>query len=138
VLVSPNARFTPYYAVVGFSPDGGWTAILPWLIGQRRAADILYHNHSITAEQAVAWGIANEVVPAGRIHAAAFNAARDIADKRGGALEHTKQLLVGGYDDLAARLERERAHFVAQIGTAEARQGISEFMAGQYKRGGKT
>jgi 2-(1,2-epoxy-1,2-dihydrophenyl)acetyl-CoA isomerase len=30
IIVTPNTSFTPYYAEVGFSPDGGWTAILSY------------------------------------------------------------------------------------------------------------
>src|SRR5512137_29444 len=56
VLVAPEASFTPFYSVVGFSPDGGWTAMLPLLIGQKRASEILMLNRTILAEQAVQWG----------------------------------------------------------------------------------
>ncbi|MGD2176725.1 MAG: enoyl-CoA hydratase/isomerase family protein, partial [Anaerolineae bacterium] len=56
VLVAPEAGFTPYYRVVGFSPDGGWTAMLPAIIGPKPAAEVLLRNLTIAAEQAVAWG----------------------------------------------------------------------------------
>ncbi len=56
VIVSPQASFTPYYNVVGFSPDGGWTALLPSVIGTARTAEALLTNATITAQQAVEWG----------------------------------------------------------------------------------
>ncbi|MCP4357411.1 MAG: enoyl-CoA hydratase/isomerase family protein, partial [Chloroflexi bacterium] len=54
VLVSPEASFTPFYSVVGPSPDGGWAVLLAKVIGRKRAAAVLYSNETITAETAVA------------------------------------------------------------------------------------
>ena len=64
VLVAPEASFTPYYSVVGFSPDGGWTAMLPGIIGPQRSAEVLLRNLTISAQQAVNWGLASRLVPA--------------------------------------------------------------------------
>jgi 2-(1,2-epoxy-1,2-dihydrophenyl)acetyl-CoA isomerase len=133
VLVTPDARFTPYYNIVGFSPDGGWTAMLPSIIGSKRAAEVLLRNLTITAEQAVAWGLASRVVPAVRIRDEALSVARDIAAKRPGSIGHTKRLLAQAYGDLAARLEAERTRFVEQIGMEEARQGIAAFLQERRK-----
>ena len=63
ILVAPEASFTPYYSVIGPSPDGGWTAMLPAVIGEKRAAAVLMLNETISAEQAVAWGMAQRIVP---------------------------------------------------------------------------
>jgi 2-(1,2-epoxy-1,2-dihydrophenyl)acetyl-CoA isomerase len=128
VLVAPEASFTPYYSVVGFSPDGGWTALLPSIIGLKRAAEVLMRNQTITADQAVAWGLASRVVPADRIREEAFRAAQELAAMKAGSIGHTKAALGPGGDDLEARLEAERARFVQQIMTDEARQGMAEFL----------
>jgi enoyl-CoA hydratase/carnithine racemase len=129
VLLAPEASFTPYYNVVGFSPDGGWTAMLPSIIGSKRASEVLLRNLTITAGQAVAWGLARRIVPAVRVRAAALSAAQDIAAMKAGSTGHTRRLLALAYGDLAGRLEAERVHFVQQIGTEEARQGIASFFA---------
>jgi 2-(1,2-epoxy-1,2-dihydrophenyl)acetyl-CoA isomerase len=133
VLVAPQASFTPYYSVVGFSPDGGWTALLPAIIGSKRAAEILMHNRTITAEEAVAWGLASRIVPAERIREEAMNAAQEIAAKKPGSIAHTKRLLGMAFGEVAAGLEAERTHFVQQIATQEARQGILTFVEGRLK-----
>ncbi|MBI5651289.1 MAG: enoyl-CoA hydratase/isomerase family protein [Chloroflexi bacterium] len=125
VLLAPHASFTPYYSVVGFSPDGGWTAMLPAIIGARRAASVLLRNETITAEQALAWGIASAMVPAEEIRDQARVVANDIAAKKPGSIARTKRLLWG---DVSARLESERREFVQQIVTPEAQQGMAEFL----------
>jgi len=128
VLVAPEATFTPYYSVVGFSPDGGWTALLPLIIGRKRTAEILMRNQTITAEQAVAWGLASRLVPGNQIHDEARRVATGITAAHPGSVRHTRQLLRESYGDLAAHLEAERAHFIQQITTTEARQGMAAFL----------
>jgi 2-(1,2-epoxy-1,2-dihydrophenyl)acetyl-CoA isomerase len=125
VLLAPHASFTPYYSVVGFSPDGGWTAMLPNIIGAKRAASVLMRNETITAEQAVAWGIASAIVPLEKIRDEARIVANDIATKKPGSIARTKKLL---WRDVSARLESERREFVEQIVTPEAQHGMAEFL----------
>ena len=131
VLVTTEASFTPFYSVVGFSPDGGWTAMLPDIIGPKRTAEILIRNLTITAEQAVAWGLAHRIVPADRVRVEALDVARDTAAMRPGCLRHTKRLLGATYGNLAERLQVEQSNFVQQIVTEEARQGIVNFLEGR-------
>jgi 2-(1,2-epoxy-1,2-dihydrophenyl)acetyl-CoA isomerase len=128
VLVAPEASITPFYSVVGFSPDGGWTAMLPLLIGQKRASEILMLNRTILAEQAVQWGLANQIIAADRIRAEARAVAESIAQKKWGSIQRTKRLLWRDADALAARLEEERARFCEQIVTAEAHDGMEAFL----------
>lgn len=128
VLIAPEASFTPYYSVVGFSPDGGWTAMLPDVIGRKRAAEVLMLNKTISAEQAVAWGIAQRIVPSAQIREQARAVADAIAQKKAASIRQTKQLLWGDVDALAARLEFERQYFIQQIVTPEAQQGMRDFL----------
>jgi 2-(1,2-epoxy-1,2-dihydrophenyl)acetyl-CoA isomerase len=136
VLVTLAASFTPYYSVVGFSPDGGWTALLPAIIGPKRAAEVLMRNHTIGAEQAVSWGLASRIVPTERIREEALHTAQDIVAKKPGSLRHTKRLLSMACDNLPILLEAERSRFVQQITTAEARHGIAAFLEQRQARSG--
>jgi 2-(1,2-epoxy-1,2-dihydrophenyl)acetyl-CoA isomerase len=128
VLVAPGASFTPYYSVVGFSPDGGWTVMLPAIIGPKRAAEVLMRNQTITAEQAVVWGLASRVVPTEGIDEEALNVAREISAGKTGSIRRIKRLVNPSGDDLAARLEAERSQFVKQVATQEAREGVEAFL----------
>ncbi len=129
VLVTPEASFTPYYPVVGFSPDGGWAAWLATIIGQRRAAESLFCNRTITAADAVAWGLATRLVNRQDLAAAVQETAGMISSMRSGSIKHSKQLLAANRHFIAEVLEQERQHFVQQIGTVEAEQGLEVFLA---------
>ena len=127
VLIHPSVTIAPWYTTVGFAPDGGWTALLPYRIGASRAAVVQYTNTPIDAETAVAWGLATRVEA--DVRRAAAELARTIAGQRPGAVRATKRLINGDLDAIAARLDAEREAFVRQITTPEAREGMTAFLS---------
>lgn len=129
VLMAHEASFTPFYSVVGPSPDGGWAGLLPLLIGPRRAAEVLYLNGTIDAETAVSWGLVNRIVPAANIREEALIIAQNIAAKKQGSIRRTKQLLHWHRDELAARLDAELSHFVDEMVNGQGLTGFQEFLA---------
>ncbi len=128
VLIAPEATLTPYYTSVGYSPDGGWTAMLPAVIGAKRAAEALLLDRPITAQEACAWGIANRIVPADKLRAEARAVADKIAQQKLGSVRRSKHLLWKSPATLAVQLEEERQQFVQQIITAEAQDGMARFL----------
>ncbi len=128
VLVTKDTTFTPYYSVVGFCPDGGWTAILPLVIGIRRTKQILMCNDTISAENAVKWGLANKIVPKNNIRSSAFKIANKIISKKKGSICITKQLLNFQIEKTANALENELKGFLEQVQTKEAQTGILDFL----------
>lgn len=128
VYLAPQAAFKAHYATAGFGPDGGWTALVGRLAGTRRAAAALLLNRTVRAEEAVAWGLANEVVPAERVADAALDAARKIAGYPQGTMHAAKRLLRLDRAALADDLEAERRHFLDLIATPQAQAGVDEFL----------
>ena len=61
-LVSKNARLMAGYTRIGGSPDAGLTITLPQAIGYERAMRFMVENRSLNGDEAVAWGLAGEVV----------------------------------------------------------------------------
>lgn len=80
VLAAEGTRFVPAFAAIGLSGDGGGTYHLPRLIGPRRAAQAYLRNTPISAEEALAWGLINEIVPAGELSGRATALARELAE----------------------------------------------------------
>lgn len=128
VYLAPEAVFKAHYATAGFGPDGGWTALVGRLAGPRRAAAALLLNRTVRADDAVAWGLASEVVAADRLQAAAAAAANKIAAYPVGTMRATKGLLRRDRDRLAADLEAERSRFLELIATPQALAGVDDFL----------
>jgi len=128
VLVSPEASFTPWYGPVGFAPDGGWTAILPAVVGQGRVHDILANNRSITAAEAVAWGVAYDMVSGETIRDETLLVAQRIAGRAAGTADDLKARTPEEVAAVSQRLEDERLRFVRQVTTDEAAAGMAHFL----------
>lgn len=63
-VVGANSRLGSLYANIGLTPDLSVTAQLARAVGERRALQLVLQNRLLTAEEALAWGLVAEVVPA--------------------------------------------------------------------------
>src|SRR5947199_8599903 len=66
-IAAEDARFTPAYAKIGVSPDGGSTVGLVGNVGVRRALQIFLAQDSSSSPQAYDWGLVAKVVPAAEL-----------------------------------------------------------------------
>lgn len=126
VVMTPDAFVQPWYAAVGFAPDGGWTAMLPARIGAQRARALQILNTRLGAERALALGLADAVSadPAAQIG----NWLDAILSHDPGTLADTRHL-TADLPALEAALEAERAAFVARIASPGSRAGMDRFLA---------
>src|SRR5207248_7425022 len=69
-IAADDARFTPAYAKIGVSPDGGSTVGIVNTVGSRRALQIFLSEDNFTAQQAYEWGLVAKTVPATELKAA--------------------------------------------------------------------
>lgn len=93
-VATPAAKTAFLFNRVGLAGcDMGACAILPRIIGQGRAAELLYLGRSMSAEEGLAWGYFNRVVPADKLMAAAQDMAERIAAGPNFANMMTKTML---------------------------------------------
>ncbi len=67
-LISRSARLMAGYTRIGGSPDGGLTITLPQAMGYEQALRFMMENRTVGGEEAVALGMAGEVVDADKFH----------------------------------------------------------------------
>jgi enoyl-CoA hydratase/carnithine racemase len=93
-LATPEARTAFLFTRVGLAGcDMGACAILPRLIGQGRAAELLFTGRTMSAEEGERWGFYNRLVPAGQLLAEAQALASDLAHGPTFAHAMTKRML---------------------------------------------
>jgi 2-(1,2-epoxy-1,2-dihydrophenyl)acetyl-CoA isomerase len=68
-LVAKSARMMAGYTRIGGSPDAGLTITLPQTMGYEKAMRFMMENRTVMGEEAVALGMAGEVVDDDRFHA---------------------------------------------------------------------
>lgn len=127
VIMQREVCIRPWYTTVGFSPDGGWTALLPGVIGRQRTSNWLSSDDSVAAERCLELGIAHELVEDNVVDAA-LAWSRRIAGANAASLRSTRLLLGRNAAELSRNLEAERAAFVQQVQTPEAIAGIARFL----------
>jgi enoyl-CoA hydratase/carnithine racemase len=108
-LATPRARTGFLFVRVGLSgADMGACALLPRIIGQGRAAELLYTGRFMGAEEGERWGFFNAVVTPEALLLEAFALARTLADGPTVAHGVTKACLHGEWAmSIEAALEHE-------------------------------
>ncbi|GLQ17347.1 enoyl-CoA hydratase/isomerase family protein [Maritalea porphyrae] len=79
VVFDETSFIQPYYREVGFAPDGGWSALLPEIIGAKRAATIQLANKRIEPKVAVEWGIGQHLTSVGKAQEKAHSIAMELS-----------------------------------------------------------
>ena len=126
VAMTPSCFIAPYYTEVGFSPDGGWTALLPARIGERRAREIQLLNRHVVADEALALGLADGV--SDDIDAVIDGWIAALRAKSQASIHSTRKLLRPDLRAIAEGLEHERQAFLALIGSEETEAGMARFL----------
>lgn len=130
VLAAQSAKFVLAYTRSGLTPDGGSTFFLPRIVGVRRALELALTNRALSAEEALAWGIVNRVVPDAALQGEADQLAAALAAGSTGAFGAAKRLLHHSLgESLETQMELEAQAIAAQARTPDSREGIAAFVA---------
>jgi len=130
-IAAEGARFVPAFTALGLVPDAGGGYFLPRLLGYARAYEWLLTGRSLTAAEALEWGLVSEVVPAGELLPAATRLAHLLADIPGRAAGLTKRLLGHGLGSGLAELLDEEARLQALAVAAPGRDRARAAVVGR-------
>lgn len=135
VVASERATFASRYADVALTPDCGVSTLLPEAIGTRRALELTLTSRTLTAAEALDWGLVTEVVPPEALE----SRAREIAESwlRGAtaAYGQAKRLVRSGLErPFGEALDDEARTIGAAVGTPEAQAAIAAFSARSASR----
>jgi enoyl-CoA hydratase/carnithine racemase len=92
-LAADTAIFGATFLKIGLVPGDGGAWILPRIVGQARAAELLFAGDTIDAATAAAWGLVSKVVPAAALMDEARALAARICRQPPDALRMTKKLM---------------------------------------------
>jgi len=129
VIAAESARFTMAYTGIAAAPDGSTSFFLPRLIGVRRAMELAMLNRPVRAEEALAWGIVNMVVPDDKLADEAMNLARRLAAGPTLAFAQVKKLMNQSmHTSLDTQLEDESRAISSMGGTEDFKEGVRAFV----------
>ena len=128
-LAAENASFTSAYTQIGLSPDGSATYFLPRLIGHRRAMELFLTNRTLSAKEALEWGLVNRVLPLADLQQEASQLACRLAAGPTQSYGGVKRLLqLSSNDTLESQMERETRQIADLSRTADGIEGVRAFV----------
>ncbi len=127
-IATEDTKFTPAYAKLGVSPDGGGTVGVVASVGTRRALQIYLAEDGFSAKQAYDWGLVAKVVPAVELKAATRELALRLAQNASAGLAATKALIHRAtVTPIEQQLDAERDAIIDCMHTDEFRAAVKRF-----------
>jgi Enoyl-CoA hydratase/carnithine racemase len=135
IVAAESAYLLLAFVNVGLVPDGGSTAFLPARVGYARAAEMAMLGERVPAQQALDWGLINQVVPDGELESVSTALLERLANGPTASYAGSKRLLNRRmYADLAGQLDAEAE---AQRGQGQSKDFIEGVIAFVEKRPAK-
>ncbi|MDO8309469.1 MAG: enoyl-CoA hydratase-related protein [Actinomycetota bacterium] len=129
-IAADDAQLGQPEILLGIIPGAGGTQRLPRLVGPSRAKEIVLTGRFVRADEALAIGLVNTVVPSADTFMAAQELAARLAAGPALALRAAKESIDRGIEtDLETGLAIERQHFAALFATDDRQVGMDSFIA---------
>lgn len=130
-IASDRARFTTAFARRGLVAEHGSSWMLPRLIGMAHACELLFSGRLIGAEEALAMGLVNRVVPHEQLMAQVYETATELATLSSPrSIRIMKRMLyTHQFTDLATATSEADEEMLASFPSEDFREGVASFLA---------
>ena len=128
-IAADNATLGQPEILLGIIPGAGGTQRLTRLVGPSKAKDLIFTGRFVEADEALAIGLVDKVVPAEYVYDEALAWAKQFATAASYALRAAKESIDRGFEvDLETGLEIERQQFAALFATEDRTIGMASFV----------
>lgn len=129
VVASETARFGQPEVTIGVIPGAGGTQRLTRAVGKAVAMEMILNNRTLSAEEALRYGMVNRVVPVERCLEEAMALAGEIANRAPLAVRLAKEAVLNAFEaPLSAGLIDERRAFLLLFSTQDQKEGMTAFI----------
>ncbi|MBT5263716.1 MAG: enoyl-CoA hydratase [Rhodospirillaceae bacterium] len=129
VIAGESAQFKMAYTAAGLIPDGTSTYYLPRMVGLRRAQELMITNRTLSAAEALDWGVVTTVVPDAALMDEANALATRLAAGPTKAYGMVKRLLSRTFEQtLETQMEDESRMIAAAAKSEDGREGLDAFL----------
>ncbi|MFE1955688.1 MULTISPECIES: enoyl-CoA hydratase/isomerase family protein [Streptomyces] len=128
-IAADNAKLGQPEILLGLIPGAGGTQRLSRLVGPSKAKDLIFTGRQVRADEALAIGLVDRVVPAAEVFEAAHAWAAKLAQGPAIALRAAKECVDAGLEtDLETGLAIERNWFAGLFATQDRETGMRSFV----------
>jgi enoyl-CoA hydratase len=129
VVASESARFGQPEITIGVIPGAGGTQRLTRSVGKVIAMEMILNNRTLTAEEALHFGLVNRVVPVERYLEEALALAQEIANRAPVAVRLAKEAINQAFEtSLTDGLATERRSFYLLFASQDQKEGMRAFV----------
>ena len=113
----------------GVVPESGGTWFLPRMIGWAKASELIFTGRTLSAREALDWGLANEVVPDVALMGRAREVAREIAANAPLAVQAAKRMMRMGLNEtFPDHVHHVYLQLLPLFKTRDMQEGVKAFM----------
>ncbi|HET7691404.1 MAG TPA: enoyl-CoA hydratase-related protein [Nocardioidaceae bacterium] len=128
-IAADNAQLGQPEILLGIIPGAGGTQRLTRLVGPSKAKDLIFTGRFVKADEALAIGLVDKVVPADEVYTEAVTWAKQFGHGPALALRAAKEAIDRGIEvDLETGIEIERQQFAALFATEDRALGMQSFV----------
>jgi enoyl-CoA hydratase len=129
IVASETARFGQPEVNLGVIPGAGGTQRLARTVGKALAMEIVLNNRTLSAEEALRFGLVNRVVPVERCLPEALELAAEIAGRAPLAVRLGKEAVNHAFESfLSDGLSDERRAFYFLFASQDQKEGMTAFV----------
>jgi enoyl-CoA hydratase len=129
IIASENARFGQPEISVGVIPGGAGTQMLPRLVGEKKAKEMILTGDPISAEEALRLGLVNKVVPADKLRETVDEIIKKLKSKSPAILKFAKLAVNKSLETpLSVGIDCEADLFALCFGTEDQKEGAKAFL----------
>jgi len=128
-VASDKARMGAVFTKRGILPESGGTWMLPRLLGWAKAAELVFRGKILDAQEALALGLVNTVVPHEKLAEETRAWAEEIAGNAPLAVQAAKRLMRLGLEEtFEASVHHAYLQLLPLFGTEDFKEGVSSFL----------
>ena len=129
IVASEKARFGQPEITIGVIPGAGGTQRLTLAVGKAIAMEMVLNNRTLSAEEALGFGLVNRVVPVESFLGEAISLADGIAGQAPAAVRAGKEAVNAVFEgSLTDGLSREQDLFYSLFSTEDQKEGMRAFI----------
>ncbi len=129
IIASETARFGQPEVTIGVIPGAGGTQRLTRAVGKAIAMEMILNNRTLTAPEALQFGLINRVVPVDQYLDQALQLAEEIAGRAPLAALLAKKMILQAYElSLTEAVELERREFYELFSSQDQKEGMQAFI----------
>lgn len=129
IVASESAKFGQPEITIGVIPGAGGTQRLTRAVGKTIAMEMILNNRTLSAQEALQFGLVNRVVPNERYLEEALKLAEEIAARAPVAVRVAKKMINQAYErTLTDALHVERQEFYNLFATEDQKEGMKAFI----------